>query len=102
MEYLFATDMETEGIIGELISSLGWILNMLSLTLFYQYGTDNPENWIYIWPLIFLWNRVEAAVYGAVKARGDPFERGKAFVLIGMRIIVLVLTLFKLFFNNSI
>jgi hypothetical protein len=100
--YLFATSLETEGIFGELISSLGWTLNMLGLTLFYQYGTENPENWIYIWPLIFpLGPGLGQLLYGAVKARRDPFERGKVLALIGMGIFVLVLTLFKLFFNNS-
>lgn len=97
--FLFATSLETENSVGEWIASLGWTLNMFGLTLFYQYGTENWESQIYLWPLIFpIGPGLGEVIYGAVKARRSPFERGKVLVQIGFGLFVLILIIFKIFF----
>jgi len=75
---------------------------MLGLILFCQYEKGNWEDLIYMWPLIFPFGPgLGQLVYGAVKDRKDPFERGKNLVLIGTGTFILCLILFKLFFNKS-
>ncbi|MGA9187034.1 MAG: hypothetical protein WB014_00350 [Methanosarcina sp.] len=37
--------------------------------------------------------------YGAVKARKEPFKRGKILIEIGLGLFILILTSFKLFFQ---
>jgi len=96
--YLFATSLEAEGSSGEWIASFGWTLNMFGLILFYQYGTGDMESWVYAWPLIFPTGPgLGQLSYGAVKARNDPFERGKVLIQIGIGLFVLSLVVFKLF-----
>ncbi|HIH94508.1 TPA: hypothetical protein HA338_10920 [Methanosarcina acetivorans] len=96
--YLFATSLEAEGGIGEWIASFSWTLNMFGLILFYQYGTGDTESWAYAWPLIFPTGPgLGQLSYGAVKARSDPFERGKVLIQIGLGLFVLSLIVFKLF-----
>ena len=98
--FFFATAMEAEGKTGEWIASLGWTLNMLSFVLYYQYATGNQESWIYIWPLVFpVGTGLGQLGYGAVKARKEPFERGKVLIQIGFGLFILILVLFKLFFQ---
>jgi len=98
--YLFATSLETESLIGEWIASFSWTLNMVGLLLFYQYGTGDLESWAYAWPLIFpVGPGLGQLSYGAVKARRDPFERGKVLIQIGLGLFVLALIVFKLFFQ---
>ncbi|MCC4771747.1 hypothetical protein FXV91_16710 [Methanosarcina sp. DH2] len=97
--FLFATSLETESRIGEWIASLGWTLNMFGLLLFYQYGTGNWESWAYAWPLVFpVGPGLGQLSYGVVKARRDPFERGKVLLQLGLGLFVLILIVFKLFF----
>ncbi|AKB27091.1 hypothetical protein MSSIT_0372 [Methanosarcina siciliae T4/M] len=98
--YIFATSLETEGDTGEWIASFGWTLNMLGLILFYQYRTGDVESWAYVWPLIFPTGPgLGKLIYGAVKARSDPFERGKVLIQIGLGLFVLSLIVFKLLFQ---
>ncbi|WP_440946087.1 hypothetical protein ACSAZL_18735 [Methanosarcina sp. T3] len=98
--YFFATSLETEGGIGEWIASFGWTLNMFGLILFYQYGTGDTESWAYAWPLIFPTGPGLGKLgYGAVKARKEPFERGKVLIQVGFGLFVLSLIVFKLFFQ---
>lgn len=97
--FLFATSLETESGIGEWIASFSWTLNMFGLLLFYQLGTGDWESWAYAWPLVFpVGPGLGQLSYGAVKARRDPFERGKVLVQIGLGLFVLILIVFKLFF----
>lgn len=98
--FLFATSLETESRIGEWIASLSWTLNMFGLLLFYQYGTGDWESRAYTWPLIFpVGAGLGQLSYGAVKARREPFERGKVLIRIGLGLFVLTLIVFKLFFQ---
>jgi hypothetical protein len=98
--FFFATSLETESRIGEWIASLSWTLNMFGLILFYQYGTEDWESWVYAWPLIFpVGPGLGQLSYGAVKARKDPFERGKVLIQIGLGLFVLILMVYKLFFQ---
>jgi hypothetical protein len=97
--FLFATSLETESRIGEWIASLSWTLNMFGLLLFYQYWTGDLESWAYAWPLIFpAGPGLGQLIYGEVKARRDPFERGKVLLQLGLGLFVLTLIVFKLFF----
>ncbi|MGB9928770.1 MAG: hypothetical protein ACPK85_10235 [Methanosarcina sp.] len=97
--FFFASALEMESGIGEWIASLGWTLNMLGGILFYQYKTGNWESWAYVWPLIFPAGiGLGQLLYGVVKARRDPIERGKTLVQIGLGLFVLGLILFTLFF----
>ncbi|MHC1755829.1 MAG: hypothetical protein AB9861_10465 [Methanosarcina sp.] len=97
--FLFATSLETESRIGEWIASLSWTLNMFGLLLFYQYWTGDLESWAYAWPLIFpVGPGLGQLIYGEVKARRDPFERGKVLLQLGLGLFVLTLIVFKLFF----
>ncbi|KKH97966.1 hypothetical protein EO95_01985 [Methanosarcina sp. 1.H.T.1A.1] len=98
--FLFATSLETESRIGEWIASFSWTLNMFGLLLFYQYVTGNWESWVYTWPLIFpVGPGLGQLIYGAVKARREPFERGKVLIRMGLGLFVLTLIIFKLFFQ---
>lgn len=98
--FLFATSLETESGIGEWIASLSWTLNMFGFILFYQYGTGDWESWTYVWTLIFpVGPGLGQLGYGAVKAREDPFERGKVLVQIGLGLFALIFIVFKLFFQ---
>ncbi|AKB80236.1 hypothetical protein MSHOH_3753 [Methanosarcina horonobensis HB-1 = JCM 15518] len=98
--FLFATSLETENNIGEWIASFSWTLNMFGLVLFYQYGTGDWESWVYAWTLIFpAGPGLGQLSYGAVKARKDPFERGKILVQIGFGLFFLIFIVFKLFFQ---
>jgi len=96
--FIFATSLETESSIGEWIASIGWTLNMLGLLLFYQYKTGDWEIWAYAWPLIFPTGiGMGQLSYGAVKARRNPFERGKILVQIGFGLFILILVIFNFF-----
>jgi hypothetical protein len=98
--FLFATSLETESHVGEWIASFSWTLNMFGLLLFYQYVTGDWESWIYGWPLIFpVGPGLGQLIYGALKARKDPFERGKILLQLGLGLFVLILIVFKLFFQ---
>lgn len=98
--FLFATSLETESHIGEWIASFSWTINMFGLLLFYQHGTGDWESWIYSWPLIFpVGPGLGQLIYGALKARRDPFERGKILLQLGLGLFVLILIVFKLFFQ---
>ncbi|WP_269848634.1 hypothetical protein [Methanosarcina horonobensis] len=73
---------------------------MFGLVLFYQYGTGDWESWVYAWTLIFpAGPGLGQLSYGAVKARKDPFERGKILVQIGFGLFFLIFIVFKLFFS---
>ena len=98
--FFFATSLETESHIGEWIASLSWTLIMFGLLLFYQYETGNRESWAYTWPLIFpAGPGMGQLIYGAVKARRNPFERGKVLLQLGLGLFFLTLIIFKLFFQ---
>ncbi len=98
--FFFATAMESDSKLGEWLASLSWTLNMLGFSIFYQYLTGNLQSWIYIWPLVFPSGiGLGQVCYGAVKAKKEPFERGKVLVQIGFGIFILALVIFKLFFQ---
>ncbi len=96
--FFFATAIESESKLGEWLASLSWTLNMLGFSIFYQYLTGNLQSWIYMWPLVFPSGiGLGQVCYGAVKAKKEPFERGKVLVQIGFGLFVLALIIFKLF-----
>lgn len=98
--FFFATAMESQNKVGEWLASLGWTLNMLGFVLFYQYITGNLESGIYMWPLVFPAGiGLGQVCYGAVKAKKEPIERGKVLIQIGFGLFILILVLFKLFFQ---
>ncbi|MCQ1534490.1 hypothetical protein FTO70_02015 [Methanosarcina sp. KYL-1] len=98
--FLFASALETERSMGEAIASLGGILTSLGLLLFYQYSTENWESWAYAWPLVFPGGMGLGQLgYGAVKAREEPFERGKVLITVSTGLFLLSLVVFKLFFR---
>ncbi len=98
--FFFATAIEAESKLGEWLASLSWTLNMLGFVLFYQYLTENLQSWIYIWPLIFpVGIGLGQVCYGGVKAKKEPFERGKVLTQIGLGIFILVFVVFKLLFQ---
>lgn len=98
--FFFATAMESESKLGEWLASLSWTLNMLGFILFYQYSTGNLQSWIYMWPLVFPSGiGLGQVCYGAVKAKKEPIERGKVLIKIGFGLFILVLIIFKLFFQ---
>lgn len=96
--FFFATAMESETRIGEWFASFGWTLNMLGFVLFYLYLTGDLGNGIYMWPLIFPAGiGLGQICYGVVKARKDPFERGKVLVQMGFGLFIFIFIIFKLF-----
>lgn len=96
--FFFATAIESESKLGEWLASLSWTLNMLGFSIVYQYLTGNLQSWIYMWPLVFPSGiGLGQVCYGAVKAKKEPFERGKVLVQIGFGLFVLALIIFKLF-----
>jgi hypothetical protein len=98
--FFFATAIESESKLGEWLASLSWTLNMLGFSIFYQYLTGNLQSWIYMWPLVFPSGiGLGQICYGAVKAKKEPFERGKVLVQIGFGLFILALVIFKLFFQ---
>jgi len=98
--FFFATSMESESRVGEWLASLGWTLNMLGFVLFYQYATGNLVSAAYMWPLVFPSGiGLGQICYGAVKARKEPLERGKVLVQIGFGLFIIILVIFKLFFQ---
>jgi hypothetical protein len=97
--FFFATAVESESKLGEWLASLSWTLNMLGFSIFYQYLTGNLQSWIYMWPLVFPSGiGLGQICYGTVKAKKEPFERGKVLVQIGFGLFILALVIFKLFF----
>jgi len=98
--FFFATAMESVTKLGEWLASLGWTLNMLGFVLFYQYATGNLQSGIYLWPLVFPAGIGFGQVfYGAVRAKKEPFERGKILIQIGVGLFILIFVVFKLFFQ---
>lgn len=98
--FFFATAIESESKLGEWLASLSWTLNMLGFAIFYQYLTGNLQSWIYMWPLVFPSGiGLGQVCYGAVKAKKEPFERGKVLIQIGFGLFILALVIFKLFFQ---
>lgn len=98
--FFFATAMESDSKLREWLASLSWTLNMLGFSIFYQYLTGNLQSWIYMWSLFFPSGiGLGQVCYGAVKAKKEPFERGKVLAQIGFGLFILVLVIFKLFFQ---
>lgn len=98
--FFFATAIESESKLGEWLASLSWTLNMLGFSIFYQYLTGNLQSWIYMWPLVFPSGiGLGQICYGAVKAKKEPFDRGKVLIQIGFGLFILALVIFKLFFQ---
>ena len=98
--FLFASALEMEGGVGEVIAAISGIPTMLGLILVYQFRTGNWESWAYVWPLIFPAGAgIGQFFYGAVKVNQEALERGKVLAQVGFGMSVLWLLFYSLFFK---
>ncbi len=98
--FLFASALETESRVGEVIAAMSGIPTMLGLILLYQFRTGNWESWAYLWPLIFPAGAgMGQFFYGTVKANQEAAERGKVLALVGLGMSLLGLVFYVLLFS---
>ncbi len=98
--FLFASALEMEGGMGEVIAAISGIPTMLGLILLYQFRTGNWESWAYFWPLIFPAGAgLGQFCYGTVKANREAAERGKILVQVGFGMSLLGLVFYALLFS---
>ncbi|AKB26400.1 hypothetical protein MSMTP_2931 [Methanosarcina sp. MTP4] len=98
--FLFASALEMEGGMGEVIAAMSGIPTILGLILLYQFRTGNWESWAYVWPLIFPAGAGLGQIcYGNLKANREAIERGKILAQVGFGMSLLGLVLYGLIFS---
>ncbi|WP_440954315.1 hypothetical protein ACSAZK_11745 [Methanosarcina sp. Mfa9] len=98
--FLFASALEMEGGMGEVIAAMSGIPTILGLILLYQFRTGNWESWAYVWPLIFPAGAGLGQIcYGTLKANREAIERGKILAQVGFGMSLLGLVLYGLIFS---
>ena len=81
---LFVLALTSRGTAGESLATIGSVVSMLGLLLFYQNSTGHWENWAYAWALLVPTAvGIGQMVYGTVTRQSEVMKAGSRLAVIG-------------------
>lgn len=99
---IFVTALMTEEKAGEGLATVGSIVTMVGLILFYQNLTDHWESWAYAWALIAPTSiGIGHVIYGTLRGSSELVNSGLRMAGIGLVIFLIAAAFFELVIGIS-